>query len=213
MWKRSVKLKRRGNASFGRDFPLRVRFQIMFCNNLLTCDRVSGKWDNADANYEEKKKITGVLRKWAEPCWTWQGRTLRVWSIANAALKGSSREEGQMPLSRNNNQSSINFHLLSTYCVPGALCALSLILIAGTMNYPFLICKDEKTHSEKLSKTLTNTPSSRARIHIETHLIPISVLCASASIPVPNSHDTLCKSQTSLDLDSLMTGTSKPNIR
>lgn len=55
MWKRSVKLKRRGNASFGRDFPLRVRFQIMFCNNLLTCDRVSGKWDNADANYEEKK--------------------------------------------------------------------------------------------------------------------------------------------------------------
>ena len=107
-----------------------------------------------------KKKIIGVLRKWAEPCWTWQGRTLRVWRIANAALKGSSREEGQMPLSHNNNQS---FHLLSAYCVPGALCALSLILTAGTMNYPFLICKDEKTHSEKLSKTLTNTPSSRAR--------------------------------------------------
>lgn len=107
-----------------------------------------------------------------------------------------------MPLSHNNNQS---FHLLSAYCVPGALCALSLILTAGTMNYPFLICKDEKTHSEKLSKTLTNTPSSRARIHIETHLIPISVLCASASTPVPNSHDVLYKSQTSLDLDSLMT--------
>ena len=182
----------------------------MFCNNLLTCDRVSGKWDNADANYEEKKKITGVLRKRAEPCWTWQGRTLRVWRIANAALKGSSREEGQMPFSRNNNQS---FQLLSTYCVPGALRALSLILTAGTMNYPFLICKDEKIHSEKLRKTLTNTPSSRARTHIETHLIPISVLHASASTPVPNSQDSLRKSQTSLDLNSLMTSISKPNIK
>lgn len=115
-----------------------------------------------------------------------------------------------MPVSRNNNQS---FHLLSTYCVLGALCALSLILRAGTMNYPFLIRKDEKTHSEKLSKTLTKTPSSKARIHIETHLIPVSVLCASASTPVPNSHDSLYKSQTSLNLDSLMTGTSKSNIR
>lgn len=158
-------------------FPLRVRFQIMFCNNLLTCDRVSGKWDNADANYEEKKK---TLMSWENVSWTMLNLTRQnSKSVENSkrCLERKQQRGRVMPVSRNNNQS---FHLLSTYCVLGALCALSLILRAGTMNYPFLIRKDEKHTTEKLSKTLKlNTwRFHKAIASIETHLIPVSVLCA-----------------------------------
>lgn len=59
--KRSVKLEKGKNASFGGEFPWPVRFQIMFCNNLLGGDMVSGKRDNSDANHKRKK-----IQQWLE---------------------------------------------------------------------------------------------------------------------------------------------------
>lgn len=64
IWKRSVKIQEGGvgrKASFRRDFPLAVRFQIMFCNSLLACDSVSGKWDSSDANHKGKE-----IQQWLE---------------------------------------------------------------------------------------------------------------------------------------------------
>lgn len=93
--KRSVKLKQGKDASFGRDFPWPVRFQIMFYYNLLACDRVSGKWDNSDANHHGKK-ISSGLRKWTEPCWIWQGRTRRQCEVQHVLLwKGRAERKGK----------------------------------------------------------------------------------------------------------------------
>lgn len=51
IWKRSVKLQKGKKCLIWRELPLPVRFQIMFCNSILACDRASRKWDNSDAKY------------------------------------------------------------------------------------------------------------------------------------------------------------------